>query len=488
MTGPIPIPVHVGLPNPSSPSEDREAGSSRRPQKTVETRRTPLAAAEVDWQQLGVEPRWLGVETVDCVAALEPGRFSGSGRNEFSRLLEGAKERGEMALVISMLGRAGDDDPVRSVATAADDSLLLPGFQGSINARRLPAGARPRLADGLSAADRDLGNRLLGRPDGAQWWTLALASTALESGTGYGVQKVFPLPGALEPILVDPVGKAVVAAWVPAHRNQRWYIVPDAIKWSSVIDWLVQQAIPYYIPDAPRRFRTAGVVDPAWETPREQLAREAIAAMEIRHLEERGRLEAEQQDARRAAEGVRDGLLYGSGGELVRAVDRVLSDAGISTIDLDAGEKGTWSADLLASAEGSARLVEVKSEGGRAKEALVGDLVKHLGTWRAERPEEPVSGGTLVVNHQRKIAPEERDPRVYGRQEFVRSLTVKVVGSMDLFRWWKESDWPAIREAVLGEAPPAGKGGSAARATPDAPAAPQHRGSWFRRRRSSTTP
>ncbi|MEW1734373.1 hypothetical protein AB0346_00280 [Nocardia beijingensis] len=244
-----------------------------------------------------------------------------------------------MALVISMLGRAGDDDLIRSATTAADDSLLLPGFQGSINARRLPVGACPQLADGLSAADRDLGNRLLGRPAGAQWWTLALASTALASGTGYGVQKVFPPPGALEPILVDPVGKPVVAAWVPAHQNQRWYIVPDAIKWSSVIDWLVQQAIPYYIPGAPRRFRTAGFVDPAWETPREQQAREAIADMEIRHLEERARLEAEREDARRAAEGVRDGLLWGSGGELVRAVEQVLSDARISTIDLDASEK-----------------------------------------------------------------------------------------------------------------------------------------------------
>ncbi|MEU2043699.1 hypothetical protein [Nocardia niwae] len=487
MTGPIPIPVHVGLPDPSSPSEDGESGSARRPQKTVETRRTPLAAAGVEWQQLGVEPRWLGAETVDCVAALEPRRFTGSQRNEFSRLLEGAEKREEMALVISMLGRAGDDDPVRSATTAADDSLFLPGFQGSINARRLPVGARPQLADGLSAADRDLGNRLLGRPDGAQWWTLALANTALESGTGYGVQKVFPPPGALEPILVDPVGKPVVAAWVPAHQNRRWYIVPDAIKWSSVIDWLVQQAIPYYIPDAPRRFRTAGFVDPAWETPREQRAREAIADMEIRHLEERARLEAEREDARRAAEGVRGGLLYGSGGELVRAVDQVLSDAGISTIDLDAGEKGTWSADLLARADGAARLVEVKSESGRAKEALVGDLLKHLGTWRVERPEEPVSGGTLIVNYQRKIAPEQREPQVYSRQEFVKSLVVNVVGSIDLFRWWKDSDWPAIREAVLGETTPPGDDRAASNATPNAPVAPPRRGSWFRRRRHSAS-
>lgn len=487
MTGPIPIPVHVGLPDPATPSEGDESGNTWRRRRTVETRRTPLAAAGVDWQQLGVEPRWLGAETVDCIAALEPGYFSGSGRNEFSRLVEGAKQRGEMTLVISMLGQAGDDSSIRSVTTAADASLFLPGFQGAITARRLPAGARPLLADGLSAPDHDLGNRLLGRPDGAQWWTLTLADTALQPSLGLGVQKLSPPPGALEPILVDPVGTPVVAAWVPAQQNQRWYIVPDDIKWASVVDWLVQQAIPHYIPDAPRRFRTAGFVDPAWETPREQQAREAIADMEIRHLQERARLEAEREDARRAAEVVRDGLLYGSGGELVRAVGQVLCDAGISTIDLDADEKGTWSADLLADAGGAARLVEVKSESGRAKEALVGDLLKHLGTWRVERPEEPVSGGTLIVNYQRKIAPEQREPQVYSRQEFVKSLTVKVVGSIELYRWWKDSDWPAIREAVLGETTPPGGDRSAANATPDAPAAPQRRRSWFRHRRSGTS-
>ncbi|MGC4991929.1 hypothetical protein [Nocardia salmonicida] len=412
---------------------------------------------------------------MDCVAVLEPGRFSGTGRNEFSRLREGAKQRGEMALVISMLGRAGDDDAIRSATTAADDSLFLPGFRGSITARRLPTGACPRLADGLSAADHDLGNRLLGRPDGAQWWTLALADTALEPSLGLGAQKMSPPPGSLEPILVDPMGKPVVAVWVPEQQNQRWYIVPDAIKWSSVVDWLVQQAIPYYIPDAARRFRTAGFVDPEWETPRERRAREAIADMEIRHLEERASLDTEREDARRVAEGVRDGLLFGSGGELVRAVDQALSDAGISTIDLDTGEKGTWSADLLASAGGPGRLVEVKSESGRAKETLVGDLLKHLGTWRAERPEEPVSGGTLIVNHQRKVAPEKREPKVYSRQEFVKSLTVEVIGSVELFRWWKNSDWPTIRRAVLGG--DEGVGGDTQAFTQPAPAA-QHRRWW----------
>ncbi|WP_043735846.1 hypothetical protein [Nocardia asiatica] len=52
------------------------------------------------------------------------------------------------------------------------------------------------------------------------------------------------------------------------------------------------------------------------------------------------------------------------------------------------------------------------------------------------------------------------------------ALTVKVVGTIDLFRWWKESGWSAIREAVLGEATPSGDDRSTETATPGAPAAP----------------
>ncbi|WP_280250264.1 hypothetical protein [Nocardia abscessus] len=474
MAGPIPIPVHVGHPDPSSPSEEfGQPGASRRS--------TPLTDLALNWQKLGVEPRWLGSETVDCVAALEPGHFSNPGREEYSRLLAGAKERGEMALVICTLGRT-DDDPVGSATASADDSLLLPGFQGSVVARRLPVGARSRLATDLNAADRDLGNRLLARPRGEPRWTLTVGGLVLDS-PGRGVEKAFPPPGVLEPILVDSLGNPVVAAWVPAQQDQRWYIVPGSVDWTPLINWLVQQAIPHYVPDAPRRFRLTGFVDPALQTPREVQAREAITAMEARHLKERTRLEADWEEARRTAETVRDGLLYGTGDELVRAVEQVLTDAGLSTRDLDAGEKGTWSADLFASAGGAARLVEVKSESGRAKEGLVGDLLRHLDTWRAERPGEPVSGGTLIVNYQRRIAPEQREPQVYSRPEFVKALTVKVVGTVDLFHWWKESDWPAICEAVLGEAVSAQANRSTATIEPAAPAAGERRGRWLRRRR-----
>lgn len=95
------------------------------------------------------------------------------------------------------------------------------------------------------------------------------------------------------------------------------------------------------------------------------------------------------------------------------------------------------------------RLVEVKSERGNAKEPLVGDLRRHLDTWSELQPGIPVDGGTLIVNHQHKLPPGQRLRQIYRRPEFVNTLTVPVVGSLDLFDWWRTKNWEAIRTAVL---------------------------------------
>ncbi|MFC9250402.1 hypothetical protein [Amycolatopsis thailandensis] len=97
----------------------------------------------------------------------------------------------------------------------------------------------------------------------------------------------------------------------------------------------------------------------------------------------------------------------------------------------------------------------MKSERGNAKEALVGDLRRHLDTWSELQPDSPVDGGTLIVNHQHKLAPDQRARQIYGRPEFVNTLTVPVVGTLDLFDWWRTKDWKAIRTAVLGAIPAA---------------------------------
>jgi hypothetical protein len=66
-----------------------------------------LAEADVDWEQHGLEPRWLGKETADCAAAFDPRTPSS---DELSRFLAGAASRGETALVLTVLGYAIDEN------------------------------------------------------------------------------------------------------------------------------------------------------------------------------------------------------------------------------------------------------------------------------------------------------------------------------------------------------------------------------------------
>jgi hypothetical protein len=142
----------------------------------------------------------------------------------------------------------------------------------------------------------------------------------------------------------------------------------------------------------------------------------------------------------------------GTGSELVDAVATVLKAAGLTVTDLDELLGDTSSADLLVSNGSDRRLVEVKSAGGNAAEKLVAALDRHLQTWPAMRPSEPVSGGVLVVNHQHKLDPAERSAEVFSRPEFVATLTVTVLSSRQVFDWWRASDWESIRGAVMGRA------------------------------------
>jgi hypothetical protein len=66
----------------------------------------------------------------------------------------------------------------------------------------------------------------------------------------------------------------------------------------------------------------------------------------------------EPRHAQAAADPIRYGLLYGRGRDLVATVAAVLDAAGLTTVDLDE-VFGTKSADLLVSADGRRRLVEL---------------------------------------------------------------------------------------------------------------------------------
>jgi hypothetical protein len=390
------------------------------------------------------------MESSDCAAALEPSAFHNRGASELGRFLAGASARSETALIVATIGNPDDDSP-RHPLTTADYSITLPGVRGAITGTRLPLGGlRPSLATELSRADRDLGLRLLNRPADAPWWSLKLSGFVGERSGGPSVR--YEPGGKLEPILEDGLGDPVVAAWVPAEDDQRWYVVPDATDWNGILDWLIRQALPTYVPNALRRARSPHFVDLDLQTHAEATARDALRELDARYAEDKMRLEDELRRASAEAEPIRYGLLYGTGAELVDATASALGAAGLATVNLDDLLGSTASADLLVTYEHERRLVELKSASGRAPESLVGDLNRHLETWPELRPGEPVGGGVLVVNHQHKLEPHERMALVYSRREFVDALTVPVLGTRELFEWWRASDWASIRQALFGEA------------------------------------
>jgi hypothetical protein len=410
--------------------------------------------AGTSWSKHGAEPRWLGMDTSTCAAAINPSQISGHGADEFERFLSGAASHGEPALIIATMGTADeDDDRGWSVFGPPGGRVDFPHLTGAIVGKRLLAGAQISLAPDLDAADSDLARRLLNRPADAPWWAMGLQTRALEGPRGTTVLKS---EGELVPILVDSLGEPVVARWTSGDGQQIWYVIPDGVDWNQVVDWLVQRALPEHVPAALRRVRSRHDVDPALETPAETHARTALEELERRYLEDKTRLQSECERARHESEPVRSGLLYCSGAELVAAVAVVLRAAGFAVTDLDA-ELGTQSADLLAVLDGSTCLVEVKAAAGAAGEKMIAQLQGHLETWPELRPDQPVSCAALIVNHQHRLTPAERTGEVFQRRARLNTLPFPVLATGDLFRWWRTQDWPAVQAAVLGQARPGGE-------------------------------
>lgn len=445
------VPVHVGYERPSAspPAADAADDPRARMSRRSRGRGSGLVDPTIDWAAHAVEPRWLGMETSDCVAALDPSIFYSQGATELARFLAGAQARGEIALVVAMIGDVDDDDAPRPPFASADASISLPESQGLISGVRLPVGGRPSLVPDLSEADRDLGLRLLNRPPDAPWWSLRLGGFVLSPGGGGPDEHVEP-GGQLRPILADGLGDPVAAAWTSVSGDQRWYVIPDGTDWSGVLAWLVERALPTHVPRALRRVRASQAVNPTLLSPAEADARRELNELDSNYAEARRRLESKLQAASGDAEPMRYGLLYGTGEELVAAVASALTAAGFAIVELDVLLRHTASADLLVTYEGERRLIEAKSASGSASESLVGYLERHLEAWPHLRPEEPVGGGILVVNHQHRLDPDERTQEVYARPEFVASLAIPVISTRRLFQWWRDSDWPAMREAVLG--------------------------------------
>jgi hypothetical protein len=452
------IPVQVGS-EPYTYWDDIEArqeqhGDDAAPSLSV-ARRPPLAEPGLDWERLGFEPRWIGDDTADCVAALQPSAFSSQGADEFKRFRQGASSRGELALVVSMIGVDRESDAGRGLLTPAgrrllspyDDHILLGGLMCSIASRPLGRGARVQLGDGLGDADRDLGLRLTNCQPGLSWSVVKLQGTQAESV--YGSQH-YPPVGRIDPILLTPLGETVVGAWVSPDDKERRYVLPAGTPWEVVLEWLAQKALPEYAPTAMRRARAPIAWPPELMTRREREASEALKKLEQDYRSRRDDLQAALSKAREDADQIRDGLLYGTGKRLVETVALVLERAGIRAVDLDAMLGGTRNADLLCTYEGRSRLIEVKSSAGSPGERLYSDLLRHLREWPSLPEATTVDGGALILNHEYNKDPLDRSPEPYTRPEFLASQTEPILATRKLFEAWRDERWDRIQAAIFG--------------------------------------
>lgn len=447
----LPIPVHVGS-EPPDYWDDIEARQRQYGDEAAawlqEQRRPAIAGSALDWSALGLEPRWVGADTADCVAALQPSIYSGHGADEFTRFRQGASIRGEIALVISPIGDLKEEARnLRSVFGPPSDSVYVGQDHTSIDGRLLGKEATVRPAADLGDADGHLARRLLSCSPAPRWRSLTLRGAGVDSI--YGREQHAP-EGALVPILETELGEPVAAAWVSPDDAERRYIVPVETPWSTLLQWLLDQALPEFVPGAMRRARRQLGTDVFLMTRAERAARKAVAQLDSDYVTRRGVLQRQLKEAETAASSIRDGLLYGSGQQLVDTVRVVLEGADITVVDLDERLGGTKNADLLCTYGDHSRLVEVKSASGSATERHYQDLVRHLREWSSLPGSLPINGGALVINHEHRRAPQDRNRRPFERPEFLAAQTEPVIPTLDLFDAWREEDSDAIRRLLFG--------------------------------------
>ncbi|MBN9606713.1 MAG: hypothetical protein J0G30_08895 [Actinomycetales bacterium] len=445
----LPVPVHVGSEPPEHwddiEARQRQVGEDAAPWLQKQ-RRPTVATADLDWTRLGFEPRWVGFDAADCAAALQPSVYTGRGADEFDRFRRGAESRGETAVVVSPIGHL-EDGPFSIFQ--GDGTVLIGGTNTSISCQRIGKGARVRAAADLGDADGQLARRLLSSNPAPVWRSLSLSGAVLESV--FGREEHAP-EGKLLPILETELGEPVVAAWVSPDGVERRYVVPVETPWPLLLSWLLEQALPEVVPGAMRRARRTLALDEDFMTRRERHAHAALAALETDYAARRLRMGLELEEAQSAAVGVREGLLYGTGKQLVDAVRSVLESAGITVTDLDEQLGDTTNADLLCTHGGGARLVEVKSASGSAPERAYQDLVRHLREWSSLPGSIPVDGGALVISHEVRSVPLERSAKPYARPEFLAAQTEPVISALDLFAAWRDEDTGTIRELLFGRA------------------------------------
>jgi hypothetical protein len=443
----LPIPVHVGSEPPDQwddiEARQRQFGEEAAPW-LQEQRRPTIASATFAWAALGYEPRWVGFDTSDCAVALQPSVYSGHGADEFNRFRQGAERRGETALVISPIG--GLEGKARRALFQHDGSVPFGQSYTSVSSRPIGMGARVRAAEDLGDADGQLALRMLNCNPAPLWRSLSLSGATLES---YNGRVQHPAEGTLVPILETELGEPVVAAWISPDGVERRYVVPVETPWPLLLEWVREQALPEFVPGAMRRARRQLATDQTFMTRLERNVRTALAELEADYVTRRRALERNLEEAQTVASTIREGLLYGTGKQLVVAVRTVLESAGVDVVDLDEELGGTKNADLLCTYAGRARLVEVKGVSGSAPERAYQDLVRHLREWEKLPGVTPVVGGALILGHQLRVAPQERSRQPYGRPEFLAAQAEPVITTLDLFDAWREEDAEEIRRLLF---------------------------------------
>ena len=201
------------------------AEGARRGRRSLaaEAARPAIAGPSLDWAGLGFEPRWVGFDTADCVAALQPSIFSGHGADEFNRFRQGAESRGELAVVVSPVGQPDFGDGLQRVLSPNDDSIHLGRLQSTISSRPLGLGAKVRVSEDLGDADTQLALRLLSFNPALPWRNLSLHGVTYESYLG---REHHPAQGTLVPIIETELGEPLVAAWASPDGVERRYVVP----------------------------------------------------------------------------------------------------------------------------------------------------------------------------------------------------------------------------------------------------------------------
>lgn len=126
-----PAPVHIGHRSPGTGDNLSGQNPARRPLGSgMSVQVSALNTTEIDWTKYEIEPRWIGSESADCVAALQPGSYHNHGAPDRDRYLKGAAGRGESATRISRQGATSEiyRPNCCPVTTSAEGRRLQPGL------------------------------------------------------------------------------------------------------------------------------------------------------------------------------------------------------------------------------------------------------------------------------------------------------------------------------------------------------------------------